>query len=195
MNSAASQQGTAKASEEVAGTSRAVQSTDPAKRTQTANERNPMNVIQEAADIIQRAMIEKKNALEATKATYRARMLADDSRPGDAEELVKALEALGLSIGDAYADARAIAARQKLLPQIDAAEKEAARVGAEGEKLTAVIAGIVRESRDPRRADETIGRQRELRMAADQSGHDARRLRDEVRKPEQAAPRIFGGKW
>jgi hypothetical protein len=152
------------------------------------------DVVQKAADILHRATIDKAKEVERARATYRGLLLADDAQPGDGAKLAKALTALGLTVSDAYADAKVIVARQKVVAEIAATEAEGSRLGTEADALQPLIAGILRDNRDPRRANESVGRQEQLRNLAEKSAFDARRLRAKLRDVERSAPRIYG-KW
>lgn len=147
-----------------------------------------MKVVQEATDIIRRRTVQKAQEVEAARATYRTMLLAgDDPKPGDAEKLVDVLAVLEMTVGDAMADAKAIAARRKVEREIAVKDAEAARLTGEADALKPVIA-------DPSRADETIERRRQLQAEADGSGGEARQLRQKMRTIEQSAQRIYG-KW
>jgi hypothetical protein len=154
-----------------------------------------MNVIQQAADIIQRANVHKAEQLQAAKGAYRALLLADDAQPGDGAELVKVMELLALTVSDALADRKAIAAREQVEAEITAKNAEAIRLVGEAKELQKTIDDIAKNSRNYSGANRRVEQQQALYSAAERIGADTRKLSDKLANIRRDAPRIYAEKW
>jgi DNA repair exonuclease SbcCD ATPase subunit len=150
------------------------------------------DAIREAASIIQRANVQKAEELQAAREAYRALLLADDARPGDGSKLVDALTALGLTVSDALADAKAIVARQKVEAEIAEKNAESVRLAGEAKELQKVIDSIVKNSRTYSGASDRVAQKQALYNAAERIEAEIRKLSAKLAGIRRDAPRIFG---